>query len=99
MVRCSRPGRSTSSPTSSDPPERPRPGRRCERRRPVGLRDDPRGRGHRRAHDPALLRARLRVRPTVSLGSETMLAVFGIESDGLYLAVNLLILFLVVLWA
>ena len=40
-------------------------GARCERRRPVRARDDRRRRGHRRARDPRVLRARLRVRPTL----------------------------------
>src|SRR3954453_11987651 len=73
-------------------------GLRCERRRTIRHRHD-RGRGrHRGPGDPGLLRHRIRIRPTLPLALDSMLAVFGINNDGVNLAVNLLILFLVVIW-
>ena len=75
-------------------------------RRRTSLRRDDRPGGHRRGHrDPGVLRNRLRAGATLSVGrrgytrpSMGALAVFGITNDGLNLAVNLLILFLVVIW-
>ena len=72
-----------------------------ERRRPVGAHDDRRRGADRGARDPRVLRRRLRIRPPVSLNSARPmppLAYFGIESSGLNLVVDLLILFVVVLY-
>ena len=68
-------------------------------------RDDRPGGARRRHRDPGLLRDRVRARAAISVTSAgtlarsmAYLAVFGITNDGLNLAVNLLLLFLVVLW-
>ena len=110
-ARCSRRARSTSSATCSAQlaHERRRgglgrlagEGLHRERRRPFGADDDRRRGADRRARDPGVLRGRLRIRPSISLNSAgrmLTLAYFGIESSGLNLVVDLLILFVVVLY-
>ena len=80
----------------------------CERRRPALPADDRLRGADRGARDPRLLRDRLRAsaassssptsRPPITLAAHAAPRVFGINSDGLNLVVNLLILFLVVVW-